>query len=150
MILHFWLEQFQLLSEFRRVRVKQRIRSPLFERLFRRISILCVTSRRGGCYVLNVRGALRRMYTLFYPGPEFHDGNHKWKLDLWKKQKRCLFILQVLTKFENILWACTLMFVQSSHLIFYFFASTISIWLRFLEFQSKAKCKNEWNRNQVF
>ncbi len=34
------------------VRLKQRIRSPLFERRFRRISVLRVTSRRGtvGCY----------------------------------------------------------------------------------------------------
>ncbi len=39
-----------------RVRVKQRIRSPLFERLFHRISVLHVTSRRGEegvmCYTL--------------------------------------------------------------------------------------------------
>ncbi len=35
-----------------RVRVKQRIRSPFFECLFRRISVLRVTSRRGGCYTL--------------------------------------------------------------------------------------------------
>jgi hypothetical protein len=37
---------------FFRVRLKQRIHSPLFERHFRRISVLCVTSRRGtvGCY----------------------------------------------------------------------------------------------------
>ncbi len=37
------------------VRLKQRIRFPLFERLFRRISVLRVTSRRGGwvlCYTL--------------------------------------------------------------------------------------------------
>jgi hypothetical protein len=52
------------------VRVKQRIRSPLFERLFRRISILRVTSRRGGCYMLYVSRALRRTDTLFYPGPK--------------------------------------------------------------------------------
>jgi hypothetical protein len=34
------------------VQLKQRIRSPLFEHRFRRISILRVTSRRGtvGCY----------------------------------------------------------------------------------------------------
>jgi hypothetical protein len=51
------------------VRVKQRIHSPLFAPLFRRISVLHITSRRGGCYVLYVSGALRRMDTLFYPGP---------------------------------------------------------------------------------
>jgi len=33
-----------------RVRLKQRIRFPLFERLLRQISVLRVTSRRGGCY----------------------------------------------------------------------------------------------------
>ncbi len=53
------------------VRVKQRIHSPLFERLFCRISVLRVTSRRGGCYLLYVSGALRRTDTLFYPGPRF-------------------------------------------------------------------------------
>jgi hypothetical protein len=52
------------------VRLKQRIRFPLFERLFRRISILHGASRRGGGGgMLYVSGALRRTYTLFYPHP---------------------------------------------------------------------------------
>jgi hypothetical protein len=53
-------------AQVKRVRLKQRMRSPLFERLFRRISVLRVTSRQG---VLYVSGALRRTYTLFYPRP---------------------------------------------------------------------------------
>ncbi len=60
---------FVLVSTVNGVRVKQCIRSPLFERLFRRISFLHVTSRWGGCYVLYVSRALRRKYTLFYPVP---------------------------------------------------------------------------------
>ncbi len=50
------------------VRLKQRIRFPLFERLFRRISVLRGASRwGGGGGMLYVSGALRRTYTLFYP-----------------------------------------------------------------------------------
>jgi hypothetical protein len=53
-----------------RVQLKQRIRFPLFERLFRQISVLHGASRRGwGGGMLYVSGALRRMYTLFYPRP---------------------------------------------------------------------------------
>jgi hypothetical protein len=63
------------------VRFKQRIRFPLFECLFRRISVLRGASRRGGAVLRGAsrRGggggmlygsrALRRTYTLFYPHP---------------------------------------------------------------------------------
>jgi hypothetical protein len=55
-----------------RVWLKQRIRFPLFERLFRRISVLRGASRReGGGGMLYVSGALQRTYTLFYPHPTF-------------------------------------------------------------------------------
>ncbi len=50
------------------MRLKQRIRSPLFERHFRRISVLRVTSRRGmvGCYDMLVEryGERIRCFTL--------------------------------------------------------------------------------------
>jgi hypothetical protein len=53
------------------VRLKQCICFPLFECLFRRISVLCGASRRGGGGgMLYVSGALRRTYTLFYPHPK--------------------------------------------------------------------------------
>jgi hypothetical protein len=52
------------------VRLKQRIRFPLFECLFHRISVLRGASRRGGGGgMLYVSGALQRTYTLFYPHP---------------------------------------------------------------------------------
>ncbi len=55
------------------MKVKQHIRSPFFERLFRQISVF-PSNFRFACYqqagrVLYVSGALRRTYTLFYPGP---------------------------------------------------------------------------------
>ncbi len=54
------------------VQLKQRIRFPLFERLFCRISVLRGASRwGGGGGMLYVSRALRRTYTLFYPHPWF-------------------------------------------------------------------------------
>ncbi len=82
-----------------RVWVKQRIRSPLFERLFRQISILCVTSRWGEegvlCYTLAERyGERIRCFTLapslmryfnFCP-VTFFPLNHDTFCTIWKRK----------------------------------------------------------------
>ncbi len=58
-----------------RVRLKQHIRSPLFERCFRQISILRVTSRRGtvGCYDMLAEryGEHIRCFTLTRTSPKY-------------------------------------------------------------------------------
>ncbi len=67
-----------------RVRLKQRIRFPLFECLFHRISVLHGASRQGGGGgMLYVSGALRRTYTLFYPRPNNYPRKKFYSTGPW-------------------------------------------------------------------
>ena len=81
---------------------------------------------------------------------EFHERNQKWKLDLWKKAKTVFVYSTSLNKIWKYFMSLYINVCSVISFDFAHFASTISIWLRYLEFQSKARCKNEWNRNQVF